>query len=126
MKEKIIPTGLGAVMSSTPSSSDTLLPSPTDDYPDNPAEPKSIDQPDAPTHFTEFIRGVSLCKWLLGLILPTALGLEIAHLVLLLRPNGVDEDWWGLEERMAVRREVAADIIGVGLTVCPPIHSSSK
>ena len=62
---------------------------------------------------------MSICKWLLALALPGALGFEIAHLVLGLRAGHDGDRYWGKDERAVVLRETITDAIGVGLTASP-------
>ena len=105
-------------MSSDSSESDTLLPSsPAESHYDATIQHKAIDEPDVPTYFTQFIRNVTACKWLLGLLLPATMGLEIAHLVLALRRRPGWVEVWDEQQRIEVRRENATDIVGVVLSV---------
>jgi len=113
-------------MSSESSESDTLLPSPADSNLDDTEKRRVIDQPDLPTKFEGFLRNVAVCKWMLGLALPAATGLEIAHLVVGLNARRPKTGSWGTEERTLVIRETISDAVGVALTVRASVRNTKE
>ena len=113
-------------MSSDTSESDTLLASPPDTSFDDTEKQRVIDQPDLPTHFDKFLRNVAICKGLLGLALPAAAGMEIAHLVIRILADRPEDLSWGKEEKALMLRETIANAVGAALTVCPPCTAARQ